>query len=57
MPKLRSTYDRRLIHTNVILTKDAGLFSSTIHLQNRKIVSDSVRTSAYDIPKRNLSTL
>ena len=36
---------------------DARLFSGTVHLRNRRIVRDSVRTLAYDIPKRNLSRL
>jgi len=31
--------------------------SGTIYLQNRKMVRDSVHKSAYDISKRNLSTL
>ena len=40
------------------LTKDAALFSDTIHLQNRKIGGDSVHTLAYNIPNLyNLSTL
>ena len=47
--KLRSTYDRRLIHKTS--------YEGTFHLQYRKIIWDSVRTLAYDIPKRNLSTL
>jgi len=36
MPKLRSTYDRRLIYKTSY--KDARLSSDTIHLQNREIV-------------------
>ena len=36
--------------------KSARLFLGTIHLQNRKIVRDSVCKLAYDIPKRNIST-
>ena len=32
------------------------LFLDTIHLHVRKIVSDSVRKLAYDIPTRNLDT-
>ena len=47
-PKLPSTYDGRPIHQ---------AFLGTIHLQDRKIVWDSVRKSAYDIPKRIHSTL
>jgi len=34
--------------------KGARLFLGTVHLQNHKIVSDSVRKLAYDIPERNL---
>jgi len=53
------SYDRLTIDVSFTkhLTKNARLFSGTIHLQNRKIVWDSVRTLAYDIPRRNLSTL
>ena len=53
------SYDRLAIDVSFTkrLTKDPRLFSDTIHLQNRKIVGDSVRTLAGDIPKRNLSTL
>ena len=54
MPKLRSTYDGRLIYKN-ILTKGARFFLGTIHLQSCKIVWDSVRKLAYNIPKRNFS--
>ena len=58
MPKLRSTYDRCLIHKTAYEGRKAFLrYTGTIHLQNRKIVCDSVRRLAYDIPKRNLSTL
>ena len=39
------------------LAKNARLFLGTILLQNRKIVWDSVRKLAYNIPKRNISTL
>jgi len=39
MLKLRMTYD-----------EGARLFFGTIHMQNRKIVWDSVRKLAYDIP-------
>ena len=45
IPKLRSTYISFTKHP----TNDARLFSGTIHLQNRKIVGDSVRTLDYDI--------
>jgi len=53
------SYDRLTIDVSSTkhLTKEARLFLGTIHLQNRKIVRDSVRTLAYDIPKRNLSML
>ena len=51
MPQLRATYDTHLIHKTSHEGRKA--FSGTIHLQSRKIVSDSVRTLAYDIPKRN----
>jgi len=37
-------------------TKNARFFLGTIHLQSSKIVRDSVRKLAYDIPKRNFST-
>jgi len=54
MSKLRSTYDGRLIYkTSYEERKD---FLGTIHLQNRKIVWDSVRKLAYDIPKIGFST-
>ena len=36
---------------------DVRLFLGTIHLQYRKIVRDSVRKLAYDIPQRNPSSL
>ena len=40
------SYDRLAIDVSFTkrLTKDPRLFSDTIHLQNRKIVGDSVRT-------------
>ena len=38
-------------------TKGARLFLGTIHLQSCKIVWDGVRKLAYDIPKRNFSTI
>ena len=38
------------------LTKKARIFLGTIHLQNRKIVQDSFRKLAYDIPKRGFNT-
>ena len=37
-------------------TKGARLFLGTIHLQSCKIVWDSIRKLAYDIPKINFST-
>ena len=55
MPKLRSTYDRRVIYKTFHKRRKA--FSRTIHLQNRKIIRDNVRKLAYNIPKRTLSTL
>jgi len=53
MPKLRSTYDRRLIHKTSY--EGRKLFACKII----KSSADSVSTIhvAYDIPKRNLSTL
>jgi len=39
-----------------ILTKGARLFLGTIHLQSCKIVWESVRKLAYDIPKKIFST-
>jgi len=37
-------------------TKGVRLFLGTIHLQSCKIVWDSIRKLAYDIPKINFST-
>jgi len=54
MPKLRSTYDGRPIDKTSVERRKA--FLGIIHLQNRKIVRDSVPKLAYNIPKRNLST-
>ena len=53
MPKLRSTYDGRLITKHH--TMNEKLFIGKIHVQNRNIVGDSVRKLAYDIPERNFS--
>jgi len=54
MPKLRSTYDVRLIYkTSYSEWKD---FIAKIHVQNRNIVGNRVRKLAYDIPDRNFST-
>jgi len=39
------------------LMKDARLFFGMIHLQNGKIILDSVRKLAYGILSRNLITL
>ena len=52
------SYDRLTMDVSFTkhLTKNARIFLSMIHLQNHKIVGDSVRILAYDIPKRNLST-
>ena len=49
MPKLRSTYDGRLIYKTMLLL-------GTIHWQNCKIDRDSVCKLAYDIPEGNFST-
>jgi len=51
MPKLRPAYDGRLMLPELFLGK--------IHLQNRKIVGDSVSilVLAYGILNRNVSTL
>ena len=54
MPKLWSTYDGRLIYKTSYEGRKA--FLGMIHLQSCKIVWDSVRKLAYDIPKRNVST-
>jgi len=56
MPKLRWTYHGCLIY-KTFYKKDARLFLGKIHLQNHNIVRDSVRKLAYDILKRNLTTL
>jgi len=53
MPKLRSAYDGRLIYKTSY--EGRKVFLGTIHLQSCKIVWDSVRKLAYDIPKRNLA--
>ena len=61
---LRQSYDnanvtidlRRMSNLQEHPTKGARLFLSTIHLQSCKIVWDSVRKLAYNIPKRNFST-
>jgi len=55
MPKLRSTYDRRLIY-KTSSAMNGKLFMGKIHVQNRNIVGDSVRKSAFDIPDGNFST-
>jgi len=54
MPKLRSTYGRPICQTSY---EERTAFLGMIYMQNLKIVGDSVRMLAYDIPKRNLSTL
>ena len=51
MPKLRSTYDGRLIY-KTSYNENGKLFIGKI----RNIVGDSVRKLAYDIPERNFST-
>jgi len=61
---LRQSYDnvkvmvdlQRTSNLQKHLAKGARLFLGTIHLQTYKIVRDSVRKLAYDIPKRNFST-
>ena len=50
MPKLRSTYNGRLIYKTSYNEREA------FHVQNRNIVGDSVRKLAYDIPERNFNT-
>ena len=55
MPKLQTTYGISLIYKTSY--KGRNTFLGSIHLQNRKIVWDSVRKFAYNIPKRNLSML
>ena len=52
-PKLRSTYGRPICQTSY---EERTAFLGMIYMQNLKIVGDSVRMLAYDIPKRNLST-
>jgi len=54
MLKPRSTYDRHLIYKTSY--NEWEVFIGMIHVQNRKIVWDSVRKLAYDIPKTNFST-
>ena len=56
MPKLRSTYDGRLIYKTPYNEWKTLLFIGKIHVQNRNIVGDSVSKLAYDIPERNFST-
>jgi len=61
---LRLSYDnakvaidlRRTTNLPNRLTNVERLFLGMIHLQNCKIVRDSVRKLAYDIPKRSFST-
>jgi len=54
VPKLRSTSNGQLIYKTSY--ERARLFLSTVHLQNHKIVWDSVHEVEYNIPNRNLST-
>jgi len=56
VPKLRSTYDGRLIYTASYNEWKAFHRYCKIHVQNCNIVGDSVRKLAYDIPERNFST-
>jgi len=51
------TTDLRRTSNYQRFTKNTRLFLGTKYLQNHKIVRDSVRLLAYDIPTRNLSTL
>ena len=51
MPKLRSTYDGRLIFKTSREVRKAVL-AGTIRVQNREIVWDSVRKLTCDIPTR-----
>jgi len=55
MPKLRSTYDGRVIYKTS--HKERKAFPGTIHLDSRKIVWDSVRKLSGNIPSKELSTL
>ena len=65
MTILRLSYDnaevtidlRRTSNLPNILRRTQCFFLGTIQLQYRKIVGDTVRILAYDIPTRNLSTL
>ena len=60
---LRLSYDnvtvtidlRRTSNLQNILRRTQGFSLGTIHLQSCKIVRDSVRKLAYDIPKKNLA--
>jgi len=54
MPKLRSTYDERLIYQTSY--NEWKAFYGKIHVQNRNMVGHSVRKLAYDILERNFST-
>ena len=38
------------------LTKNASIFSGTIHLENRKITRDSARKLTRDIPSKELNS-
>jgi len=53
--KVSIDLDGRLIYKTSY--EERKVFLSTIRSQNRKIVWDSVRALAYDIPERNFSTL
>jgi len=54
MPKLRSTYDGRLIYKTSY--NEWKAFIGKFHVQNRNIVGGSVRKLAYDIAEKNFST-
>jgi len=64
MTILRLSYDNTKVTIDLLRTsnlqkhptKGARFFLGTIHLQTCKIVLDSVRKLAYDIPKKFFST-
>ena len=55
MPKLRSTYDGRLIY-KTSHEEHKTFLRYGIHLQKRKVVWDSIRKLTRDIPRKELST-
>jgi len=52
-----STSCLKTSNLNKHLTKGARHFLDTVHLQNHKIVRDSGRKLACDIPRKNFRTL